>query len=95
MKGKNQCPLEISINRDLALSPAFGVARGAPPLGAFPGGAAFPTLVGGPPLREMTSAAYGVSRDSLANSVAEHCQVSAFFAATAQLGGLPDEESRT
>ena len=43
----------------------------------------------------MTSAAYGVSRDSIANGVAERCQVSAFFAATAQLGGLPGEESRT
>jgi len=43
----------------------------------------------------MTSAAYGVGRDSLANGVAERCQVPAFFVATAQLGGLPGEESRT
>ncbi|RLE35401.1 MAG: hypothetical protein DRJ61_03410 [Acidobacteria bacterium] len=51
--------------------------------------------MGGPPLRKMTSAAYGVGRDSIANGFAERCQVSAFFAATAQMGGLPGEESRT
>ena len=43
----------------------------------------------------MTSAAYGVSRDAVADGVAERCQVSAFFATTAWPEGLPDEESRT
>ncbi|RLE22484.1 MAG: hypothetical protein DRJ65_13750 [Acidobacteria bacterium] len=36
-----------------------------------------------------------VSRDSIADGVAERCQVSAFFATTARVGGLPGEESRT
>ena len=43
----------------------------------------------------MTSAAYGVGRDSIADGVAERCQVSAFFVPTAQGLRLPDEESRT
>ena len=33
-----------------------------------------------PPLRKMTSAAYGVSRDSIAEDVSVGCPVSAFFA---------------
>ena len=47
------------------------------------------------PLRETTSAAYGVGRDSIAGGVAERCQVSAFSVTTAGAKGLPDEESRT
>ena len=46
-------------------------------------------------MREMTSAAYGIGRDSIADGVAERCQVSAFFATTARAGGLPGEENRT
>ncbi|MEN8162999.1 MAG: hypothetical protein ABFS37_02630 [Acidobacteriota bacterium] len=44
------------------------------------------------PLREMTSAAYGVGQYSIANALAEDCPVSPFFASTARLGGLPGEE---
>ena len=40
----------------------------------------------------MTSAAYGVSRDSIAEGVAVDCPVSPFFATTARLGVLPGEE---
>jgi len=43
----------------------------------------------------MTSTAYGMGRDSVAEATAERCQVSTFFASTARLGGLPGEESRT
>ncbi len=44
------------------------------------------------PLRKMTSAAYGVGRDSIADDTAVGCPVSPFFASTAQLRVLPDEE---
>ncbi len=47
------------------------------------------------PLRKMTSAAYTVGRHSISDGFAVDCQVSAFFATTAQLRVLPDEESRT
>ncbi len=47
------------------------------------------------PLRKMTSAAYTVGRHSISDGFAVDCQVSAFFAATAQPRVLPDEESRT
>jgi len=40
----------------------------------------------------MTSAAYGVGRDSIASTLAVDCPVSPFFALTAQLGVLPGEE---
>jgi len=43
----------------------------------------------------MTSAAYTVGRDSIAESVAVDCPVSAFFAAGLSFEGLPGEESRT
>jgi hypothetical protein len=43
----------------------------------------------------MTSAAYGVCRDSTAGVLAERCPVSAFFATVSFAGGMPDEESRT
>ena len=44
------------------------------------------------PLREMTSAAYDVGRDSIADGAAVGCPVSPFFASTAWLGVLPGEE---
>ena len=47
------------------------------------------------PLRKMTSAAYTVGRHSISDGFAVDCQVSAFFATTAQPRVLPDEESRT
>ena len=47
------------------------------------------------PLRKTTSAAYGVSRDSIANGAAVDCPVSTFFATSSWLGGLPGEENRT
>jgi len=47
------------------------------------------------PLRKMTSTAYGVGRDSIANALAGDWQVATFFAATAQSGGLPGEENHT
>ncbi len=47
------------------------------------------------PLEEMTSAAYGVARDAVAEAFAVDCQVSTFFATAAQPAVLPDEESRT
>ncbi len=40
----------------------------------------------------MTSAAYGVGRDSFTEGVAVGCPVSPFFASTARLGVLHDEE---
>jgi len=40
----------------------------------------------------MTSAAYGVGRDSIADGAAEGCPVSPFFASTARLEVLPGEE---
>jgi len=43
-------------------------------------------------MREMTSAAYGVGRDSIADGAAVGCPVSPFFASTAWLGVLPGEE---
>ncbi|RLE18852.1 MAG: hypothetical protein DRJ65_20905 [Acidobacteria bacterium] len=43
----------------------------------------------------MTSAACGVSQHSIADRAAVGCPVSPFFASTAQLRVLPDEESRT
>ncbi|RLE22158.1 MAG: hypothetical protein DRJ65_14465 [Acidobacteria bacterium] len=47
------------------------------------------------PLRKTTSAAYDKGRHSIAVGTAVDCQVSAFFATTAQPSVLPDEESRT
>jgi len=44
------------------------------------------------PLRKMTSAAYDVGRDSIAEDTAVGCPVSPFFATAAQLGILPGEE---
>ncbi len=43
----------------------------------------------------MTSAAYGLGRDSIAGGAAVGCPVSAFIATANRSGGLPDEESRT
>ncbi|RLE27788.1 MAG: hypothetical protein DRJ61_17095 [Acidobacteria bacterium] len=40
----------------------------------------------------MTSAAYGVGRDSVVDALAEGCPVSPFFASAARLGVLPGEE---
>ncbi|RLE36024.1 MAG: hypothetical protein DRJ61_01760 [Acidobacteria bacterium] len=40
----------------------------------------------------MTSAAYTVGRDSIADGAAVGCPVSPFFASTARLGVLPGEE---
>ena len=47
------------------------------------------------PLRKMTSAAFGVGRDSVAEALAVGCPVSAFIATAEYSGVLPDEESRT
>ncbi|RKZ66440.1 MAG: hypothetical protein DRQ48_10775 [Gammaproteobacteria bacterium] len=66
--------------------------RFAAPLGAFPGGATWLEPGRRPPLREMTSAACGVGRDSIAHAFAVGCPVSPFFASTVQLGVLPGEE---
>ncbi|RLE27577.1 MAG: hypothetical protein DRJ65_02365 [Acidobacteria bacterium] len=43
----------------------------------------------------MTSAAYDVGRDSIAEGAAVDCPVSTFSVSTARLGGLPGEEIRT
>ncbi len=45
-----------------------------------------------PPIRKMTSAAYGVSQDLIAGGAAVGCPVSPFFASTARVGDLPGEE---
>jgi len=55
-------------------SPGLRGRLPAPPLGAFPGGATRLKTERGPPLREMTSAAYGISQPSVADGVAERCQ---------------------
>ena len=51
----------------------------APPLGAFPGGATWLKLGRKSPLQKMTSAAYTVSRDSVAEVTAECCQARFFL----------------
>jgi len=47
------------------------------------------------PLREMTSAAYGVGRNSIADAPAVRCPVSAFFVTPVVSGDLLDEECCT
>ena len=42
--------------------------------------------------QKRRAAAYGVGQDSIAEALAEGSPVSPFFASTARLGGLPDEE---
>ncbi len=46
-------------------------------------------------MREMTSTAYTVGLNSIAEMLAEGSQVSTFIATTARTVVLPDEESRT
>ena len=54
-------------------TPAFGIARGATPFGAFPQEASWPERGSSRLLRETTSAAYGVGRASVAEGDAERC----------------------
>lgn len=69
--------------------PAFGVAQGAPPLGAFPGRGFVTEIEREPPLREMTSAAYTVGQNSIANAVAERCPVRLSSQRPRSLKGCP------